>query len=164
MKVAILGTGNFGTALGKALASKHQVVYGSRTPENKQEWVSSIGKNVQVVSQQEAVDNADITLVALNWPGNTVIETLTALKNLDGKILVDATNVLKEDYSPLKFEKSNSGAEEIKSHLLEAIIVKAFNTASGFSLTNLKFGNQNVMGFYAGDDEKANALVVLCIE
>ncbi|WP_298145759.1 NAD(P)-binding domain-containing protein [Flavobacterium sp.] len=161
MKVAILGTGNMGTALGKALAPKHQIIYGSRTPQSKLEWAASIGKNVQVVSQQEAIDTADITLVTLNWPGNTVIETLTSLKNLNGKIMVDVTNVLKPDYSPLKFENSDSGAEEIQRHLPDSIIVKAFNTASGFSILNqsLQFGDKTVNGFYAGDNQKANAIV-----
>jgi 8-hydroxy-5-deazaflavin:NADPH oxidoreductase len=161
MKVAILGTGNFGKALGTALAAKHQIIFGSRTPQSKQEWALSIGKNAHVVTQQEAVDTADITLVALNWPGNTVLETLTSLKNLNGKILVDATNVLKEDFSPLKFENSSSGAEEIQKHLPNSIIVKAFNTASGFSILNqsLQFGDKTVNGFYAGDDQKANAIV-----
>lgn len=161
MKVAILGTGNFGTALGTALSPKHQIIYGSRTPQSKQEWAASIGQNVQVVSQQEAVDKADITLIALNWPGNTVLDTLKSLKNLQGKILVDATNVLKADYSPLKFENSNSGAEEIKRHIPGAIVAKAFNTASGFSISNqsLTFGDKKVTGFYVGDDEKSNALI-----
>lgn len=161
MKLAILGTGNFGTVLGKALAPTHQIVYGSRTPEQKKDWATTIDTKVQVATYQQAVEDAEVVLLALNWSGNTVIETLKGIRSLKGKVLIDATNVLQPDYSPLKFEHSNSGAQEIKRHFPEANIVKAFNAASGFSISNqsLQFGDKTVTGFYCGDDENAKKIV-----
>jgi len=161
MNISILGTGNFGTALGKALMKKHQIIYGSRTPEEKLAWTKTIGEHVLVKTVQEAIDASEVIILALNWPGDTVVATLRGVHSLQGKIIVDATNVLNSDYSPLKFEKAASGAEEIKRLFPSANIVKAFNAASGYTVGNhlLRFGDTTITGFYCGDDHEAKTVV-----
>ncbi|GAB3220901.1 NADPH-dependent F420 reductase [Spirosoma arcticum] len=162
MNISILGTGNWGTALGKVFnAAGHSVFYGSRTHDQKQEWAAGIGPSVQVGTYQQAAQFGDVVLVATPWPDNGTVDALQAIGPLPGKILVDVTNALQADYSPLHFEQANSGAEEVARLRPEARVVKAFNSVSGYTLGNqqLRFGDATVTGFYCGDDEAAKLVV-----
>ncbi|MBC7921634.1 MAG: NADPH-dependent F420 reductase [Ferruginibacter sp.] len=162
MNIAILGTGNWGTVLGKVFTTRgHRVHFGSRTPEQKQEWAAAIGPSVRVSTYQQAAAFAEIVIVATPWPDNGTVDALRAIGSLPDKILVDATNALRADYSPLRFEQANSGAEEIARLHPEARVVKAFNTVSGHTLANdgLRFGETTITGFYCGDDAQAKQVV-----
>lgn len=162
MNIAIIGTGNWGTALGKALSNAgHSVYFGSRTPDQKTAWAAGIGPSVQVGTYQQAAQFGEVILMATPWPDNGTVDALQAIGPLPGKILVDATNTLQADYSPLRFEQSGSGAEEIARLRPEARLVKAFNSVSGYTLGNqqLQFGDATVTGFYCGDDEAARQVV-----
>lgn len=162
MTIGILGTGNWGTALGKAfIAAGHSVYFGSRTPDQKKEWAASFGSLAQVGTYQQAGAAGEVVVVATPWPGNGTINALQTAGPLSGKILVDATNTLQADYSPLRFEKANSGAEEIARLHPEARVVKAFNSVSGYTLgtSQLHFGDATVTGFYCGDDKDAKQIV-----
>lgn len=158
MNISILGTGNWGTALGKVFtAHNHPVYYGSRTPEQKKEQAKTIGARVQVGTYAQAAAFSDVIILATPWPDNGTVDALKAVGPLEGKILVDATNALQVDFSPLKFEHADSGAEEVVRRSPKARVVKAFNTISGYTLGNnlLRFGDTTITGFYCGDDREA---------
>lgn len=162
MNITILGTGAWATALGKAFTRKnHQLYFGSRTPETKKEWAATILSSAKVLSYQEAAAKSDVIIIAIPWPGDAVYDALAAAGSLAGKILIDASNVLLEDYSPRKLEHANSGAEEIERLYPEAKVFKAFNSVSGHTLGNnlLQFGDTNITGFYCGNDEEAKKVV-----
>ena len=162
MNIGIIGTGNWGTALGKAFTNAgYTVYYGSRTPDQKTEWAAGIGPSVQVGTYQQAAQFGEVVVVATPWPDNGTTDALQAIGPLPGKVLVDATNALQADYSPLQFEQVSSGAEEIARLHPEARVVKAFNSVSGYTLGNahLQFGDANITGFYCGDDEAARQVV-----
>src|ERR1700694_3943931 len=97
MKVGIIGSGDVGKSLGKGfIAAGHQVKIGSRTPEKLNEWVmknpgASTGTFDEVARFGE--------LIALATLGVATEEALrlAGAKNLQGKVILDATN-------PLKFE------------------------------------------------------------
>ncbi len=78
---------------------------------------------------------------------------------LAGKIVVDATNPLKADYSGLAVE-GTSGAEEIQARLPQSRVVKAFNTQFASRQTDPRIAGLSVDGFVAGDDEEAKAVVL----
>jgi predicted dinucleotide-binding enzyme len=102
-----------------------------------------------------------VVVVATPWPGRGTADALAATGPLPGKILVDATNALQADYSPLQFTHGGSAAEEIARLQPGARVVKAFNTLSGYTLGNgrLRFGDTSVTGFYCGDDEAAKQVI-----
>lgn len=80
MRIAVLGTGNVGTALGTPLREGgHDVVFGSRDP---QEHPGS-------VSQADAVASVEVIITAI--PGLAVLPTLEAVgeEALGDKIVLD---------------------------------------------------------------------------
>ena len=98
MNISILGTGNWGTVLGKLFTTQsHAVYFGSRTPELKREWAAGIGPAVQVGTYAQAGAFGEVVVIATPWPGNGTADALAAMGLLPGKILLDATNALRED-------------------------------------------------------------------
>src|SRR5687767_15880287 len=67
-KIAVIGTGNVGSALGPEFAALgHTIVYGSRTPNEKdvQDLVAKTGRGATATTQPEAVKGADMVLLAV---------------------------------------------------------------------------------------------------
>src|SRR5687767_15225522 len=92
-KIAVIGTGNVGSALGPEFAALgHTIVYGSRTPNEKdvQDLVAKTGHGATATTQPEAVKGADMVLLAV--PGNLAEEITKSLGDLSGKIIIDPTN------------------------------------------------------------------------
>ena len=163
MNISILGTGTWGTVLGRLfVAQGHPVYYGSRTPERKPAWAAGIGPDVRVGTYAQAAAFGELVALATPWPGNGTVEALAAAGPLPGKILLDATNALQADYSPRRFEHAASAAEEVAHLRPEARVVKSFNTLSGFTLSERerrRFGDTPITGFYCGDDATAKLVI-----
>lgn len=94
MNIAILGTGNIGSTLGKKWAKAgHTVYFGTRNPQKSeiQSLVKSLGTNARAASHDEAIRAAEVVLFAV--PGNAMDETITSNASaLKGKIIIDAAN------------------------------------------------------------------------
>ena len=70
MKIAVIGTGNVGRALGLGwLKSGHQVTFGTRDPHSDKvsKLLSAAGSQATAASLQEAVGPADVVVLALPW-------------------------------------------------------------------------------------------------
>ena len=94
MKIAILGTGNVGSALGTGFtAAGHEVVYGARTP------IRVAIPDRSVMSLENAAIASDVVVNAL--PGAVALSVLEGLgaAALDGKVLVDVANALTDGSS-----------------------------------------------------------------
>ena len=135
--ISILGTGDFGRALAKALLQGgYQVVVGSRRPEHRNLARRDPAlEEVRVVALVEAIHESDVIFLALHSEAQ---DQLKALENhLANKILVDVSNVTKKD--------KVSNAEKLQSLLPKSIVVKAFNTQSAYAImTGLSSGNRDV--------------------
>ena len=86
MKIAVVGTGHVGGALGRRWrAAGHEVVYGSRAG-------SGAGPgDAPVVPVGDAVPGADVVVLAV--PGGVVAEVVAAnAAALAGKVVIDAAN------------------------------------------------------------------------
>jgi 8-hydroxy-5-deazaflavin:NADPH oxidoreductase len=153
MNISILGTGNIGAKLGKLLLeNSYTVYYGSRRADN----VSSNN----IVTYQKAIEKSDIIILAI--PYFSVSENLRPVKQwLRNKIIIDATNPLNADWSPLLLGQENSAGEEIYRLLDESKVVKCFNTVFADNMTNegTKMFNTLITAFLCGDDEDANKQV-----
>ena len=144
MKIAIIGAGRVGGALGTALRPKgHDIVYGVRAPERSQEH--------KATSVAEAISGAEIVIMATPWSAaeSLVCEHAWSLAN---KILIDATNPLNPNGSGLAVGFDTSGAEMLQSQAPEARVFKAFNSAGADVLANPHFAEGRAAMFVAGPD------------
>jgi NADPH-dependent F420 reductase len=160
MKIAILGTGRVGGALGSRWAQKgHQVIYGVRDPESDevQAVMEKSGSNASVASVRDAAAAGELVLLAIPWDATK--EVLTAIAPLDGKILVDCINPIKSDFSGLEPEAAPSATAQIVEAAPGAKVVKAFNTVSDATMVDPNYGDQQAAMFYCGDDAEAKSVV-----
>jgi len=159
MDIAIIGAGNVGKAItGSASRAGHSVTLSSAKGDSAIAAAQESGARA-AASNREAVEGADVVILAI--PYTAVDEVLGELgSQLAGKVLVDATNPLKPDYSGLATNGS-SGAEEIQRKAQGARVVKAFNTAFAARQADPNVaGGLRADGYAAGDDEEAKQAVL----
>ena len=142
LKIAIIGKGNVGNALGKGLSGKHEVKFGHRDPA---EPVANAAKWGEVIILAVPYENADDT--------RDEIEPYA-----DGKVVIDATNSVGPG-GELGIKCTTSTAEETQMKLPKARVVKAFNTVFAANQSTGKIGNKQLTALIAGDDLKAKQTV-----
>jgi 8-hydroxy-5-deazaflavin:NADPH oxidoreductase len=159
MNIAIIGAGNVGKAItSSASRAGHNVTVSSAKGDSAIAVAEESGARA-AASNREAVEGADVVVLAI--PYGAVDEVLAEVGTaLNGKVLVDATNPLKPDYSGLA-TNGKSGAEEIQGKAQGARVVKAFNTAFAARQADPNVaGGLRVDGYAAGDDEEAKQKVL----
>jgi predicted dinucleotide-binding enzyme len=100
MKIAVLGTGMVGNALGTKLVQReHEVTMGSRSANNEaaQNWASSLGERAHTATFHDAAAFGEIVISCTG--GMHSMETLKSVgaESLNGKILIDVSNPLQQD-------------------------------------------------------------------
>jgi predicted dinucleotide-binding enzyme len=164
MRIAVLGTGAVGRALGSRLVETgHQVRMGSRTAGNDAAvaWVAEHG---DAAGEGTFADAAAWGDVVVNATGGLVsIDALTSAgtENLAGKVLLDVSNPL--DFSggfpPTVVQtEGRSLGEHIQDAFPEAHVVKTLNTMNADVMVHPRSlpGSHSV--FVAGNDGDAKAL------
>ncbi len=133
-KIAILGTGMVGNALGTKLVSLgHKVRMGSRTAGNEKA-IAWTARNGSLASNGTFGDAASFGEIIFNCTsGHVSLEALqlAGRENLQGKILVDVANPL--DFSKgmppsLSICNTDSLGEVIQRQFTDVMVVKALNT------------------------------------
>ena len=162
--VAIIGAGNIGSRLVANFAAGGQdFLLAGRDQQAARKLASSLSGHAEVVTIDEAVDRADVLVVAL-WldPFKEFIAQYG--DRLAGKVIVDPTNPVGPDgsggYRKIIGERESSG--EILAGLLPAgtPLVKAFGTLSAPTLsTAARQEPERAVQFYAADDDAAGDLV-----
>jgi predicted dinucleotide-binding enzyme len=159
MKIAVVGAGSVGGALGFGWSEAgHDVVFAVRdlgSPSASE----AAARGGQLTSLAEAVD-ADVIVLAVPW--TSMDATLEALGDLTGKIVVDATNPVGPPFAALDVAGNDSGGEVIQRKLPGARVVKAFNQTGWQNMAEAQiFGEEHrpVM-FVAGDDADARQVVL----
>jgi hypothetical protein len=126
MRVAVIGTGNMATGLGRQFAAAgHEVVVGSRDHERARAKAAEIGA-AGSGTYAEAVAQSEAFLLAVNWWD--LEDVFPQLGDVDGKILIDCTNPYTDNtYSTPADLGGRSAAEVIHARLPSARVVKAWN-------------------------------------
>jgi predicted dinucleotide-binding enzyme len=162
--VAIIGTGNIGSRLAADFAAGGQdFLLAGRDADVSRKIAASLDGHAEVVSVDEAVERADVLVIAV-WLDD--FKQLIALYGgrLAGKVIVDPTNPVGPDgaggYHKVIGEQESSG--QILAGLLPtgARLVKAFGTLSAPTLSAAaRQEPERAVLFYAADDDAAGDLV-----
>jgi hypothetical protein len=159
--IAIIGTGNVGSALGPRFAELgHEIVYGSRDPgaADVAALVAATGEGASATTQAEAAQAADIVVLAVPWD---VVEPLTrSLGDLAGRVIIDPTNprrIAEDGLRDYAFDGSN--AERIQALAPGAFVVKAFSTLGAETMADPAAAGGPVSVPIAGDDAAAKRVV-----
>ena len=158
--IAIIGTGDVGSALGKAFAAQgHTIVYGSRDPERRSvdKLVAETGGGASATTQFAAAAQGDIVVMAV--PGLLVEEITKSLGDLSGKIIIDPTNPLKRSMLRLEHGVETSNAQIIQEAAPDADVVKAFNTLNWKTMADPSEAGGPVSIPLAGDSGSAKKKV-----
>lgn len=124
---------------------------------------TAAGYDVLVAKRENALSVADqsqIFVIAIPFLAcASALPPLAAA--LGGKIVVDPTNPLNPDWSPVLFGDHGSGGEEMAKLLPNSKLVKAFNTVFADTMTNegLVRDGHHVTTFICGDDMNAKRAV-----
>ena len=157
MKIAVIGSGNMGSAFVKQLRKAGHTV--SVTSRNETSALALAENHGATVVDASKVRDAEVIILATG--AADAIPALKAAGNLAGKVVVDITNPLTADYMGLTIGHSTSNAEEIAKAIPGVRLVKGFNTifaqllGAGALLPN----GGKVSAFIASDDAEAKKTV-----
>ena len=140
-KIAIIGSGNVGSALARGL--------------------SRVGHDVRTSKRQDAKEKAswgEVVILAVPFPAvDDVVQS--SGDAMSGKTVVDVTNALTPDMQ-LALGYSTSGAEQLQRKVPTARVVKCFNTVFAEHMDKGKVGDKQLTVFAAGDDAEARRTVL----
>jgi 8-hydroxy-5-deazaflavin:NADPH oxidoreductase len=157
MKIAIIGTGNVGSALANRWSkTSHSVVFGVRDIKK------AVAGNPEIPTRlvNDAIADADAILLAVPFDA---VESIVTKSNLAKKTLLDATNPLRADLSGLTIGPETSAAEKIAGWALGAHVVKVFNTTGANNMADPSYHGRPLTMLYAGDDPGAKEIAARLI-
>jgi len=164
MNITILGAGNMGGALTKQLSLAGHSVRVIGRDLKKSRDLASRHRGVVAASPDEGVADSEVVIVATGY--EDAVPALRSLGSLAGKVVIDITNPLTQDFTALSVGHHTSAAEEIAKALPGAEVVKAFNTLFAQVLSDGPSfaGAQIAPAFFASDSERARQTAKTLIE
>lgn len=163
MSIGIIGTGNIGSAIARALVRSGQdvVLANRRGPASLSGLVDELGPRARAASVAEAAQ-ADIVFVAVNW--SKIPGALEGLGDWGGRIVIDTSNPIESPtFKP--FDLGGRASTAVFTDLVPgARVVKAFNHLQPHLLEGdpQAEGGRRVL-FLAGDDQQAKNTVARLI-
>jgi len=164
MRIAIIGTGNVGSVLGRRLAEKgHDITFVSRSKasDRAKELVRLPGVK-GVVSHLNQLDSP-APVVVYAGPYDHAKRFFEEAGDLADAIVVDCTNARNASFNGLQLGHTDSAGERIATWATNSRVVKAFNTTSVATMTDPTYGEHTATQFYCGDDSDAKQVVASLI-
>jgi hypothetical protein len=156
MRVAIIGTGNVGSAIARGLKGKgHDVRLGARDPQAADVVALAAATDATPELPAAAAAEADLTLLALPW--GAAETAVKALGPLAGTVVIDCMNPLGMVGGSLGLVigHSDSGGETVQRWLPQAHVVKTLNQVGAeIMASNTTLPHRPVM-FMAGNNAEA---------
>jgi predicted dinucleotide-binding enzyme len=161
MKVAIIGAGNVGGALGRAWSrAGHAVVFGVRDPGTAEVRALVAETGAEAMAPAGAAAAGEVVVLALPW--GAAEAAVRGLGDLAGKVVIDCMNPLAMGPDGLGLDRGHttSGAETLAAWLPGARVVKTLNQVGAEVMADASgFAHPPVM-FAAGDDVAAKAVAL----
>jgi predicted dinucleotide-binding enzyme len=153
MKIAIIGSGNVGLALGHGwLKAGHEVRFGVREPGSaKALKAASALPGAAFLNVMEAASDAEV--IVLTTPPEAVLELLPALGDISRKVVIDATNSIRSKPEPYP-----TAFHAVRALAPHAEVVKCFNTTGFENMENPVYEDAGVDMYAAGDSIKAKEI------
>jgi predicted dinucleotide-binding enzyme len=166
MKIAVLGTGIVGDAIGtKLIQCGHEVKMGSRTATNAKAavWVTKNGIRASQGTFADAASFGEIVFNCTHGGASLEALNLAGINNLKNKILIDIANAL--DFSKgmppsLVVCNTDSLGEQIQRAFPDTKVIKTLNTMNCNLMVNpglVANGDHDI--FISGNDVEAKATV-----
>lgn len=151
MNIAIIGTGNVGGALATNWSKKgHSIFLGVQNLEKFKGIALLSNSNTKALPVREAVSQADVLLIAT--PPTAIFEILEQLGEVSGKVIIDATNSVRQAPDPYKT------VYHCLADKTSAEVVKCFNTTGFENMLDPVYQGVGIDMFMAGDSEKAKSV------
>ena len=163
MKIAVLGTGMVGNAIGTKLVQLgHRVKMGSRVANNEKAsaWAKSAGANASQGTFADAASFGEIVFCCTSGAGTLDALKAAGAENLKGKTIIDISNPL--DFSkgmpPTLFvSNTDSLGEQIQRTFPDAKVVKSLNTTNCNIMVDPSLLKNEHDMFLCGNDAVAKA-------
>lgn len=157
MKIGVLGTGMVGKAIAsKLVAVGHDVMMGSRTPDNPKAtgWANQAAPRGRAGTFADAAAFGELVFNCTHGEASVAALRAAGGENLEGKIVVDVANVL-----PPVEGVSESLGEQIQQAFPLAKVVKTLNTVNCEVMVNPTALRASHTLFLSGNDDGAKKAV-----
>ncbi len=161
MRIAIIGAGNVGSALGRAwLRTGEDLSFGVPDPADPK--YGSLPQE-RLRTAPEAARNAEVVVLATPWPATEA--AVKSLGDLFGKVLIDCTNPLGmgSDGLELVLGHSTSAGEQVAAWASGAAVFKTLNQIGAENMDKAALFPIRPVMFVAGDDEARKPIVLSLI-
>jgi 8-hydroxy-5-deazaflavin:NADPH oxidoreductase len=151
MRIAIIGAGNVGSALGRGwLSAGEDVVFGVPNPADPK--YTSLPRE-RLRTPLEAARNAEAVVLATPWQATEA--AVKSLGDLSGKIVIDCTNPLGVGPNGLELVlgHNTSGGEQVAAWASAAAVFKTLNQIGAESIDKAPLFPVRPVMFIAGDNE-----------
>ncbi|HEV7274934.1 MAG TPA: NAD(P)-binding domain-containing protein [Devosiaceae bacterium] len=163
MRIAVLGTGVVGQAMGaKLVALGHDVMMGARSADNDKALTFAAATGGRTGDFAAAAAHGELVVHCTR--GDSALEVLrqAGAANFAGKVLVDISNPL--DFSrgfppSLSISNTDSLGEVIQRAFPDALVVKALNTVTAAVMVDPNRIPGNHVVFVSGNDAGAKGVV-----
>jgi len=153
MKIGIIGTGNVGGTLASKWANAgHLIHLGVKDIQKFKGKELLNNPNTTVHSVAEAVGRSEVLLIAT--PATAAVEVAHSLGNTNGKIIIDAMNIIM-GRGPQGY---HSTSEAILANTQSDKVVKCFNTTGYNNMANPDYDGIAIDAFVAGDSTEGKAI------
>lgn len=160
MRIAIIGTGNVGSALAQGWSrAGHRLVLGVRDTTDAKVAALAKATGAEVKPSAEAAASGEIVVLALPWQATE--GAVKALGGLNGKIVIDCMNPLTMQNGALTLDRgfTTSGAETLAGWIPQARIVKTLNQVGADLMADASSLPHRPVMFMAGSDAAAKTAV-----
>lgn len=155
MNIAVIGSGNVGSALAQGLyKAGHTVFFGVRDAASaKAEKASGLVSNAKIVSVAEACKQADVIIITT--PPEAVLNLVAQMGDVSNKILIDATNSIRTRPEPYP-----TAFHALKALTKSDKVVKCFNSTGFENMTNPVYPNFGGIDMFCAGNDKASKTTV----